>query len=83
MLHLFVISIRYQHIKKNLRKQLDIAIIIVYTYIVFTWDVNKAISNFEKHGVSFEEAATAFTDCDGLHIEDVKHSQKEHRFFRI
>ncbi|MDC0358484.1 BrnT family toxin [Oligoflexia bacterium] len=51
--------------------------------MVFTWDVQKAIANFEKHGVSFEEAATAFTDYDGLHIDDVEHSQEEPRFFRI
>jgi len=33
---------------------------------VFTWDANKAILNFEKHGVPFEEAATVFGDPDGL-----------------
>jgi uncharacterized DUF497 family protein len=49
---------------------------------VFTWDVNKAISNFEKHGVSFEEAATVFCDPDGLHLE-AKHVGQELRFFRI
>ncbi len=50
---------------------------------MFTWDVGKAIRNFEKHGVSFEEAATAFADPDGLHLEDSKHSKKELRFYRI
>jgi len=25
---------------------------------MFSWDIRKAISNFEKHGVPFEEAAT-------------------------
>jgi len=49
---------------------------------VSAWDVNKAISNFEKHGVSFEEAATVFSDPDGLHLE-AKHVGKELRFFRI
>lgn len=33
---------------------------------MFEWDVQKAIANFEKHGVSFEEAATIFADPDGL-----------------
>lgn len=28
----------------------------------FEWDEAKAASNLEKHGVSFEEAATAITD---------------------
>jgi uncharacterized DUF497 family protein len=28
----------------------------------FDWDKNKAASNFAKHKVSFEEAATVFAD---------------------
>ena len=28
----------------------------------FVWDVDKARSNLSKHGVAFEEAATAFLD---------------------
>ena len=28
----------------------------------FEWDDDKAASNLEKHGVSFEEAATVFRD---------------------
>ena len=28
----------------------------------FEWDEDKARSNFEKHGVSFEEASTVFLD---------------------
>jgi hypothetical protein len=27
---------------------------------VFSWDHSKAIVNFEKHGISFEEAANGF-----------------------
>ena len=50
---------------------------------MFSWDVKKAQSNFEKHGVSFEEAATVFVDSAGLHIDDEKHSASEKRFFRI
>jgi len=38
---------------------------------VFTWDIPKAIANFEKHGVPFEEAATVFGDPDGLDWDDV------------
>jgi uncharacterized DUF497 family protein len=29
---------------------------------VFSWDVRKALGNIKKHGVSFEEAATVFSD---------------------
>ena len=50
---------------------------------MFTWDATKAIANFDKHGVAFEEAATVFVDPDGLQGADVKHSQHEARFFRL
>jgi uncharacterized DUF497 family protein len=50
---------------------------------MFTWDTQKAILNFEKHGISFEEATTIFSDADALNWEDLKHSQDENRFKRI
>ena len=30
--------------------------------VEFEWDSNKALSNLEKHGITFEEAAEAFFD---------------------
>ena len=33
---------------------------------MFSWDAPKALRNYEKHGVPFEEAATVFSDPDGL-----------------
>jgi len=50
---------------------------------MFSWDIRKAQSNFEKHGVSFEEAATVFADPAGIDIVDEWHSDEEDRFFRI
>lgn len=50
---------------------------------MFEWDLQKAISNFEKHGVSFEEAATVFADENGLDIEDIVHSKVEPRHKRL
>jgi hypothetical protein len=50
---------------------------------VFTWDIPKAIANFEKHGVPFEEAATVFGDANGLGWEDSAHSHREQRFKRL
>jgi uncharacterized protein (DUF4415 family) len=41
---------------------------------MFDWDPQKAKANQLKHGVSFEEAATAFLDPDGLDGEDLEHS---------
>ena len=50
---------------------------------MFEWDIQKAIANYEKHKISFEEAATGFSDANGLDGEDVDHSQREHRRQRI
>jgi uncharacterized DUF497 family protein len=36
----------------------------------FTWDARKAAVNLNKHGASFEEAATVFGDPLALAIED-------------
>lgn len=46
----------------------------------FSWDPSKAASNLRKHGVSFEEAVTAFGDPLSLTIPDPKHSESEDRF---
>ena len=50
---------------------------------MFTWDAEKAVRNFGKHGVSFEEAATVFADPDALEWEDLEHSHDENRFKRL
>jgi len=50
---------------------------------MFSWDHRKAQRNFDKHGVSFEEAGTIFADLAGLHLDDEEHSDEEERFFRI
>ena len=50
---------------------------------MFTWDSRKASGNFEKHGVSFEEAATVFADPEALEWEDMEHSHQENRFKRL
>jgi uncharacterized protein len=45
----------------------------------FEWDEEKAASNLRKHGVSFEEASTAFADDISLTGDDPDHSHGEHR----
>jgi uncharacterized DUF497 family protein len=50
---------------------------------MFSWDTQKAIANFEKHKVSFEEAATVFADDQALNWADTDHSQHEKRFKRV
>ena len=46
----------------------------------FDWDKNKAAANQKKHGVSFEEAQTAFDDHNALLIPDPDHFDEEVRF---
>lgn len=45
----------------------------------FEWDDDKATNNLEKHGVSFEEAATVFQDPLALIFDDEAHSITERR----
>jgi uncharacterized DUF497 family protein len=49
----------------------------------FTWSPRKAANNRRKHGVSFEEAATAFGDPLSITIPDPDHSKEEERFILI
>ena len=51
--------------------------------LIFGWDPPKAKSNLEKHGVSFEEASTAFQDTLSLTIDDPLHSINEERLILI
>jgi uncharacterized DUF497 family protein len=48
--------------------------------LLFEWDPNKAKENLQIHGVSFDEAGTAFRDTLSLVIYDPLHSEAEDRF---
>ena len=48
-----------------------------------TRDENKALTNQQKHGVSFEEAKTVFYDNYARLIADPDSSQKEERFLLL
>jgi uncharacterized protein len=48
--------------------------------LVFEWDPKKARRNLAMHGVSFDEAATAFRDPLSKTIDDPLHSEDEERF---
>ncbi len=45
----------------------------------FEWDEEKALANQQKHGVSFEEAATVFANPLAAIFDDPDHSQDELR----
>lgn len=46
----------------------------------FEWDADKAEANFRKHGVSFDEAVTAFGDPLSVLLRDPDHSVGEERY---
>lgn len=45
----------------------------------FEWDDQKAASNLQKHGVSFDEAVSVFGDAMALTFADTDHSDIEDR----
>ena len=49
----------------------------------FEWDTQKAKSNEQKHGITFDEASTVFEDFLSLTIHDPLHSENEERFTLI
>jgi hypothetical protein len=48
--------------------------------LAFEWDARKASENQRKHGISFEEAKSAFFDENARVIPDPEHSDDEDRF---
>lgn len=46
----------------------------------FEWDRRKAAANEKKHGVSFEEEKSVFSDERAKLIDDPDHSEEEDRF---
>jgi len=49
----------------------------------FEWDDVKAVSNLQKHGVSFDLARTVFSDPLLLTVADLKHGETEERWFSV
>jgi uncharacterized DUF497 family protein len=49
----------------------------------FEWDPRKDAENQRKHGISFEEATTAFADEYALLLADPDHSAAEDRFILL
>lgn len=52
-------------------------------HLNFEWNANKSVSNIKKHGVSFDEAKTVFTDEYARLISDPDNSQDEDRFLLL
>ncbi|MCD4681295.1 MAG: BrnT family toxin [Bacteroidales bacterium] len=51
--------------------------------LTFEWDDDKNIVNLQKHGVSFEEAQSAFYDENAIEFFDDSHSKSEDRFILL
>ena len=51
--------------------------------IKFEWDSAKATANIKKHGVSFEEAQSAFYEEFAIQFFDDDHSSDEERFLLL
>ena len=68
---------------KRLAKKLHCRYNDIMADMKIDWDAQKAVSNKKKHGVSFEEAATAFSDENGRLIPDPDHSEEEERFILL
>lgn len=51
--------------------------------MIYEWDPTKAAANLAKHKVSFNKAASVFTDSFALTFDDPDHSLDEKRFITI
>ena len=51
--------------------------------LVFSWDERKALTNWRRRGVRFEEAATVFVDPAAREYDDPDHSEAELRFLLV
>ena len=49
----------------------------------FEWDAAKTKSNVAKHGVTFDEAVTAFADPLAITYRDAEHSVDELRYITV
>lgn len=49
----------------------------------FEWDGRKSIENERKHGVSFAEAQSVFSDENAVEFFDPDHSEEEDRFILL
>ena len=51
--------------------------------LLFDWDPAKAETNWRKHGITFQEAASVFGDASAQFYPDPKHSGDEDRFLLV
>ena len=52
-------------------------------HLRFEWDDRKSVQNERKHGVSFAEAQSVFSDENAVEFFDPDHSKDEDRFILL
>ena len=52
-------------------------------HLRFEWDDRKSVENERKHGVSFAEAQSVFSDENAVEFFDPDHSENEDRFILL
>jgi uncharacterized DUF497 family protein len=55
----------------------------IFNCVGFEWDKDNLAKNWEKHRVAFWESEELFFNQPLLLVENVKHSQKEERFYAL
>ena len=50
---------------------------------IFEWDLGKEIENITKHGYPFSVAMEVFKDSHVIHLQDVRHSGEEERYYAV
>ena len=82
--------LHYRRLKLSvLPNQLNFDKSYFYMYIVnmknlrFEWDNKKDKTNVKKHGISFDEAKSAFFDDHAIQFFDPDHSAEEYRFLLL
>lgn len=76
---LFLENDRPRHLDSKENRPYDVRMDVLR----FEWDERKNESNKRKHGVSFEEAQTAFYDEYATLFFDPDHSEREERFILL
>lgn len=51
--------------------------------MICEWNIDKSLSNLDKHGLDFETASLVFNDEYRIEIFDKKHSSDEDRYITI
>jgi uncharacterized protein len=51
--------------------------------ITFIWDPSKSKTNYEKHGVLFQEARSVFYEENAIEFYDEEHSDDEDRYLML